>query len=125
MKAYVLILLMLFSIAVSCKKESSNPQNKCYSGTVIGKIRSSGGGPAISMDDPFLSTHEWKGFKNVVEALNVPDSLWQNGKKVFLICRQPTESERNYPISSNGNESAKPLIFVLKISTTKCPTNDN
>lgn len=121
----ILVFLLLSSIYFGCKEESSGTQGKCYQGIVIGKIRSSGGGVAISMNETDLSTHEWKGFKNVVEALNFPDSLWQSGKKVFLICRQPTESEKIYPISADGDESAKPIVFVLKIATSKCPADKN
>jgi len=121
MRTIVPIYLILVLVSVSCKNEAFDPQNKCYSGTVIGKIRFAGGGPAISMDEPALSTHEWNGFKNVVEALNIPDSLRQSGKKVFLISRWPTESERYYVRTDDGDESAKPLIFVLAISTAKCP----
>ena len=125
MKTNILAFLLLATISVGCNKESSDPQAKCHEGIVIGEIRSNGGGVAISMNDSDLSTHEWNGFKNVIEALNVPDSLWQDGKKVFLICRQPTESEKVYPISSDGDESAKPIVYVLKISTIKCPNNEN
>lgn len=125
MNKNILILFLLTSISVSCSKEFSDPQTKCHQGTVIGRIRTSGGGPAISLNDTDLSTHEWKGFENVVEALNMPDSLWQIGKKVFLFARPATKSERAYPVSADGDESAKPIIFVLKISTTKCPDNGN
>jgi hypothetical protein len=119
MKTMVLFLLLVL-VTSRCSYHSINPQI-CHEGVIIGKIRSSGGGIAVSMKDSTLSSHEWHGYDNVIEALNIPDNLWQPGQNVYFFARQPTKDERFFPVTADGDESNKPLIFVLEISATRCP----
>ncbi|MEX2232551.1 MAG: hypothetical protein WD824_10345 [Cyclobacteriaceae bacterium] len=114
--------LLLALIISSCEDDSPNPQT-CHEGLIIGRIRSGGGGWAVSVTGPGLSTHEWNGFKNVVEALNIPGNLKQPGLKLYFFSRPPTQNEKIYIITADGDESAKPLIYVIAISSVTCPVD--
>lgn len=111
--------LLLALITTNCANESFDTQF-CYEGTVIGQIRSAGGGVAVSMETSALSTHEWKGFQHVIEALNIPRDFWVPGQKIYFTARPGTADEKGY-ISADGDESAKPIMFVIAFSTLECP----
>lgn len=113
------LFLLLALVASSCACDSLDNQI-CYKGTVIGQIRSAGGGVAASMENSALSTHEWIGFHHVIEALNIPRDFWVPGQKLYFTARQGTDEERGY-ISADGDESAKPIIFVTAFSARECP----
>lgn len=117
MKAIVILFLAL--IATNCRNDSFDAQ-PCYEGIIIGKIRTSGGGVAVSMQTSALSTHEWHGFQHVIEALNIPEDFWVPGQKIYFTARPGTEEERGY-ITIDGGESDKPIIFVITFSTIECP----
>ena len=119
MKTMILFLLLAL-ITSNCSNESFDAQI-CYEGTVIGQIRSAGGGVAVSMETSALSTHEWKGFQHVIEALNIPRDFWVPGQKIYFTARPGTAEEKGYIISADGDESAKPIIFVIAFSNIKCP----
>ena len=106
-------------ITASCADDSMAPTT-CYEGTVIGKIRSWGGGVAVSMETSALSTHEWNGFPHVIEALNIPGNFWEPGQKLYFTARSGTDEETGYR-SADGDESAKPIIFVTNFATRECP----
>ena len=112
--------LLLALIISGCVDDSVAPPT-CYEGTVIGKIRSWGGGVAVSMETSTLSTHEWNGFQHVIEALNIPRDFWVRGQKIYFTARPATKEERLYFVSADGDESAKPIIFVKNFSTIECP----
>lgn len=78
----------------------------------------------MSLENSELSNHEWNGFENVVEALNVPDSLWRPGEKFYFEGRAATEEEKIYMITADGDESAKPVIFLTSISHDSCPAGE-
>lgn len=118
MKA-VIVFLLFASVFTKCSEESVNSEI-CHEGVVIGKIRSWGGGIAISMKDSTFGSHEWNGYDNVVEVLNVPVDLTP-GKKIYIFGRLATESERSFSVSADGDESNKPVIIVLKFSSMQCP----
>jgi hypothetical protein len=122
MKAMILFLLLAL-VTSRCSDHSVNPEI-CHEGTVIGKIRSWGGGIAVSMKEPTFSSHEWHGFENVVEALNLPYDL-KPGEKIYFFARLASENESTFPVSSDGDESSKPIIFVLEFSSVKCPAIDD
>jgi hypothetical protein len=116
-----MIVFLFFALIFSrCSDNSVDPQI-CLEGVVIGKIRSWGGGIAVSMNDSIFSSHEWNGFHNVVEALNVPLDLTP-GETIYFFGRPATESESSFAISADGDESNKPIIFVSQFSLLKCPT---
>lgn len=120
MKTTLLFIFLLLSlISINCTDDSMDVQ-RCYEGTVIGKIRSAGGGVAVNMETPGLSTHEWNGFQHVVEALNIPRDFWVPGQKLYFTARPATREEQG-PVTADGNESVKPLIFVITFSTVDCP----
>ena len=121
-----IILVLLSGLIFSTCADDPVSSEICHEGVVIGKIRSSGGGIAVSMKDSRLSDHNWNGFDNVVEALNIPETLGVSGKTIYFFARPATDNEKWFAVSADGAESAKPIIFVLEVSSYKCPeTEDN
>ncbi len=114
------IILLLAGIFQGCTYNSM-PEHICFEGEVIGRIRSGGGGIAVSMDTPSFGSHRWRGYKNVIEALNIPHELYQPGQRIFFRARQATEEEKSFPITADGDESEKPIVYVLAVSAVGCP----
>lgn len=114
-----LIKLIPLILLAGCN-QNEDMSSTCHGGTILGKIRGGGGGVAISMDDSSFGAHSWHSASNVVEALNVPDSLWVEGMRLYFIARPATETEKSFLISADGDESDKPLIFVTKFSRNDC-----
>jgi hypothetical protein len=114
--AFFISALLLFS----CVDHSLSPTG-CFTGHVIGKIRSAGGGIAVSLVRSDFGTHEWQGYPNVVEALNIPHDLTP-GDTIYLRARPATASEKNFPVTADGNESDKPVIWVEAYSEVDCPS---
>ncbi len=115
-----IIAAALISLAFSGCSDEPFPTQVCHEGVVIGKIRSVGGGIAVSMSDASFGSHEWRGHKNVVEALNIPRDLTP-GAEIYLFARFATEKERSGIITADGDESKKPVIYVLKYGLEGCP----
>ena len=92
----------------------------CYQGTVIGKIRSGGGGLAVSLNSTEFGAHQWRGYNNVVEALNL-NLVYPIGSKIYFKARAATDQEKMFIITADGDESAKPIIYVTVVSTESCP----
>lgn len=116
-KIKLVVLLSIVLCLYSCQEQEAPA---CYEGTVIGRIRSGGGGPAVSVNSTAFGSHEWGGYQNVVEALNLGFDF-APGSKIYFQARPATEQERSYPVTADGNESAKPVIFVTAVSTESCP----
>ncbi len=116
-KIKFLVLLSVVLCLFSCQEQEAPV---CYEGTVIGKIRSGGGGPAVSVKSTAFGSHQWGRYQNVVEALNLGFDF-EPGSKIFFQARPATEQEKSYAITADGNESAKPVIFVTAVSTDSCP----
>ena len=119
MKAMIAFLLLAL-VTLRCSDDSDTPL-VCHEGIIIGKIRSTGGGIAVSMKDSTLSTHEWNGFDNVIEALNIPHEL-DSGEIIYFFARPASEDESTFTVLTDGDESNKPIIFILEFSSTRCPT---
>lgn len=119
-KFFIAILIAIIVLFTLCTKETME-SNECYHGMIIGQIRSAGGGVAISMVEPDFSNHTWNNYNHVVEALNITDSLWIPGESIYFNARFATDEEKIYPISADGDESAKPIIYILSFSFSKCP----
>lgn len=115
----LIIRLLVVLLIAGCTKDS--PEEGCYHGIVLGKIRSGGGGVAISMFESDFSNHIWHDYNHVVEALNIPRDQWTPGKTIYFIARNVTEEEKSFFITADGDESAKPIIYVLKYSFNGCP----
>lgn len=118
-KALLLPILLLAVTFSSCKDEEQD-YSLCQQGTIIGKIRSGGGGPAVSVNSTVFGKHSWRGYNNVVEALNLKQN-YASGTKIYFKARPATEEEKSYIITADGDESAKPVIFVTAVSTDRCP----
>jgi len=69
----------------SCKDEEQD-YSLCQQGTIIGKIRSGGGGPAVSVNSTVFGKHSWRGYNNVVEALNLKQN-YASGTKIYFKAR--------------------------------------
>ena len=108
------LLFMMFS----CQKADPQLEPQCYQGTVIGKIRSNGGGLAVSVSSTAFGTHHWRGYTNVVEALNLDN--YSSGTKIFFEARAATGQEKTYVITADGDESAKPVIYITQVNTKGC-----
>lgn len=116
----ILLATLIFSLAISSCQEKDELTPGCYQGTVIGKIRSNGGGLAVSVISTEFGTHQWRGYNNVVEALNLKID-YSSGTKIYFKARTATEQEKMYPITADGDESAKPIIYMTAVSTELCP----
>jgi hypothetical protein len=118
MKFRIQLIGLAFLLCFSSCQEQLPPV--CYEGTVLGRIRSGGGGPAVSVHSSAFGKHEWGGNQNVVEALNLGFDF-PSGTKIYFQARLATEQERMFFVTADGNESAKPVIFVTAVSTEICP----
>jgi|GEM_PF-1617211 len=116
----LLLSTLLFTVTFSSCKDEEPENSVCQQGTIIGRIRSGGGGPAVSVHSSVFGEHSWGGYSNVVEALNLPTGL-SAGTKIYFKARPATQEERSYVITADGAESAKPIIYVTAVSTNMCP----
>jgi hypothetical protein len=117
------ILPSLIFVALGCVDNRIEAQI-CYEGIVIGKFRSWGGGIAVSMEESTFSTHRWRGFENVIEALNISQDVYEPGEKIFFTGRLATKKEQVFAMSADGDESDKPVVYIDLVSTINCPTYD-
>ena len=122
MKKIELLLLCIILIVAGCVDDSVESRI-CHEGIVLGKIRSAGGGIAVSMTDSSFSTHRWRGHNNVIEAINIPADIYKPGEKIYFTARRASTCEQTFAISTDGDESEKPVVFVEQVSTTKCTVN--
>lgn len=100
----------------SCKKINTD----CMKGTVIGKIRSAGGGLAVSLDKNYKGAVNWKGEKNVIELLNIPDELKISGTELYFSSRKATFSEHG-SVTADGHEGIQLVLYGLEIKDDGCP----
>jgi hypothetical protein len=75
------------------------------------------------MSNATLNSHEWNGYNNIIEALNIPHDL-RPGTMIYFFARLPSKQESQFPITTDGGESNKPLIFVLRFSEVSCPLSN-
>lgn len=114
--AGMIIILAMFS----CRETDQHLLPDCYQGTVIGKIRSGGGGLAVSVTSTDFGMHQWRGYNNVVEAINLKFN-YSAGTRIYFKARASTNEEKMYIITADGDESAKPRIYITGVSTQMCP----
>lgn len=117
------LFLGLFSI-VSCNDDDTEVLTHCHKGTIIGKIRSAGGGPALAVNSSHFGKQEWKGYENVVEALNLQQN-YPPGTKIYFNARPASIVESSYIVTADGDESAKPKVWITEVSTVACPAGIN
>lgn len=117
MKSTLLIAFISFTILflASCQKVDT----ECMKGEVIGKIRSSGGGLAVSLNKNYKGTVTWQGHKNVIELLNIPDTYKTEGNTIYFQSR-PTTDEDITPITADGDESIELILYGEKFSEHSC-----
>lgn len=115
--------LFIFTIAAivavsnsSCKKLD----HQCMKAEVIGKIRTAGGGLAVSLKRNYKQTVFWKGKKHVIELLNIPVELKKPGSKFYFTSRIATANDKG-PITADGDESIKLVLFGEKFDQSTCP----
>lgn len=89
-------------------------------GIVIGKIRSAGGGWAVSLKKNYKGAVNWKEYKNVVEVLNIPEDLKVEGATLYFSSREATTEEQG-PVTADGDETIKRVLYGLEFSATECP----
>ena len=106
-------------VGTSCEKTAPEPENNCFKGVVIGKIRSNGGGLAVSMEKTNLSTHTWRGYSNVVEALGLGVNVAPNSV-IYFNARPANVEEKNFIVTADGDESAKPIVVASNVSPNSC-----
>lgn len=116
----LLILVLLVLAACSSDDDSDQVRYDCLKGETIGKIRSSGGGLAVSLEEPIPLSVTWEGHANVVELLNMPENFKDEGDVFFFSARKATEAERG-PITADGNESINLILYGLEFDSSSCP----
>ncbi len=89
-------------------------------GTIIGKIRSNGGGLAVSLDQNYKGSVKWQENKNVVELLNIPQQFMNPGTTIYFSSRAATTEEQGV-ITADGDESIKLVLYGLEFSNGECP----
>lgn len=115
-------IFILSTALFSCNDDEVLPQASCIEGEVVGKIRTAGGGVAVSLSEPMPGSVTWKEYENVVELLNVPIEYTFEGTPVYFKAREAKEGERG-PISSDGDESIQVVLYGTEISNIGCPGN--
>ena len=117
MRTFILSIILILPLAItSCKKEKA----LCMKGTVIGKIRSGGGGLALSLDKNYTGAVKWNDEKNVIELLNIPTELKLPGTIIYFSSREATDEEQGI-ITADGDESIKTILYGMEFNTTECP----
>jgi hypothetical protein len=119
---FIRFLFFIFCFSIVSCTDTDEVLSNCHEGIIIGKIRSAGGGIAVSVNSPHFGGHEWRGYKNVVEALNL-ERTYLPGTKIYFKARPAVESEKLYIVTADGDESAKPIIWVTKVSNVGCPAD--
>jgi hypothetical protein len=112
----IAIILSILLITVSCEKVN----NSCMQGTVIGKIRSGGGGLAVSLDGKHEDAVSWQYSENVIELLNIPEEYQAPGTKVYFSSRTATTEEKGV-ITTDGDETIDLVLYGTKFSDDGCP----
>jgi hypothetical protein len=113
-------IFILSASLLSCNNDEVLPQANCIEGEVVGKIRSAGGGIAVSLAEPMSGSVSWQEHENVIELLNVPIEFTFAGTPLYFKAREAKEGERG-PISSDGDESIQLVLFGTEISNVGCP----
>ncbi|MGK7391105.1 MAG: hypothetical protein ACNS60_12170 [Candidatus Cyclobacteriaceae bacterium M2_1C_046] len=120
MKPISLILILLFSFTLfGCEDEEIALEFPCMEGEVIGKIRTGGGGLAVSLSTPIDGAVTWQDRDNVVEVLNIPVQLTVEGTTIFFTAREAREGERG-PITSDGDETIQMVLYGKEFSDRGC-----
>lgn len=115
----LLTLLITIGILTNCTPEQISPEELCIKGEVIGKIRTAGGGLAVSLDEPREGAVTWQGEENVIELLNIPVELTFPGTVIYFEAREAKQSEQG-PISADGEETINLLLFGTYFSDVGC-----
>lgn len=111
-----LVSIILIGMIQSCKKVN----HECMKGTVIGKIRSAGGGLAVELDKKYKGTVKWQGYKNVIELLNIPEEYKSSGTTFYFKSRNINSSD-NLFVTADGDESIKLVLYGEQFSIYECP----
>ncbi|ELR73796.1 hypothetical protein C900_01406 [Fulvivirga imtechensis AK7] len=118
-KIFVIVLLALMSCS-SDDDDGDLARYDCLKGETIGKIRSSGGGLAVSLEDPIPLSVTWQGHANVVELLNIPVDFRKEGDEFYFSAREASEAERG-PITADGDETIELILYGQKFDDSSCP----
>lgn len=118
-KLCVLILLSLLA-ACSSDDEGDLLTYDCLQGETIGKIRSSGGGLAVKLEESIPRAVTWQGHENVIELLNIPDDFKDEGAEYYFSAREARPGEQG-PITADGNETIQLILYGLKFNNSECP----
>lgn len=120
MKQISLIIILLFSIFLfSCEEEDISVEYPCMQGEVLGKIRTGGGGLAVSITGPLDGAVTWKDRDNVIELLNIPVEHTVEGTIIYFNARKAKEGERG-PITSDGDETIELILYGKEFSNQGC-----
>lgn len=103
-------------MTASCEKVN----NSCMHGTVLGKIRSEGGGLAVSLDKKYQGAVSWQYSKNVIELLNISPEYREPGTKIYFSSRIASEEEQGV-VTADGDESIDLVLYGTKFSHSECP----
>lgn len=117
-----LSIFILSAFIFGCNDDEILPQPNCIQGEVVGKIRSAGGGIAVSLADSIPGSVTWQEHENVIELLNVPVEYTFKGTPIYFKGREAKEGEQG-PISSDGDESIQLIFYGTEISNIGCPGN--
>ena len=116
----IFILALLGLAACSSDDDGDLARYDCLKGETIGKIRSSGGGLAVSLEEQIPLSVTWQGRANVVELLNMPGEFKDEGDEFYFSARQASETERG-PITADGNETISLILYGLEFDASSCP----
>lgn len=127
------IILSLFILLISggCKKESEITMD-CLSGVIVGrkcndyafKLDKKGALGATDWQkkvDSGDGKTEYIDYKNVIGLLNLPEAYRQEGLRLFVKVRKPTEEESVVPCYLDMPNPPKPVYVVVAVDAAKCP----
>ena len=115
----VFLILIISGLLFSCDDEILEPSVQCIEAEVIGKIRTAGGGIAVSLANPIEGVVTWQGHDNVVELLNVPVEFTFPNTVIYFKAREAKEGERG-PVSADGDESIELILYGSEFSDKGC-----
>lgn len=116
----LLLVILFFSFLACSSDDDSSSVYECLEGTTIGKIRSNGGGLAVSLQKPIPNAVTWQGHQNVVELLNIPEDFADEGSEFYFSARLSDAAERGI-VTADGDETIELILYGLKFNVSQCP----
>lgn len=125
----ILILGCFTSLLTSSCRDKKEVGLDCVSGVIVGqkcnayafKLDKKGALGATDWQKKINGQTEYEDYKNVIGLLDLPEAYRQEGLRLFVKLRNPTEEESVLPCYADMPNPPKPVYVVLAVDNVKCP----